>query len=365
VARVLRMPGVASDGEQGVLSSWLIDETDSFDAAQTIAYVETSTLLLSVESGRPGVLLKTLVEPGTQVDVGMPIGVVGDRDERVSDLDALLVELGVDGCSEVDPPPAPVAPLAPELPEPELPEPELPEPELTPPGAPVVPEPEVSATEPGSEPTQAPAMEQAPTPAPAPPTAPRLTHDHLRTTIRADRLARAGGADAIEHLIVRAVAAAHRVLPELNLTRGPHGVRREETVDIGLAIGTPDGLVVPVLRDVGSLSLHDIALLVGDVTAEAKAGRLHLADRGGSVAVSYLGRYGLDESVPSVAAPQVAALAVGAMRDEPVLVAGAVVAGRAMTLTLTVDHDLVEDSLAARWLGLLAALLERPEWMND
>ena len=131
------------------------------------------------------------------------------------------------------------------------------------------------------------------------------------------------------------------------------------------AIGTPDGLVVPVLRDVGSLSLHDIALLVGDVTAEAKTGRLHLADRGGSVAVSYLGRYGLDESVPTVAAPQVAALAVGAVRDEPVVVAGAVVAGRAMTLTLSVDHDLVEDSLAARWLGLLAALLERPEWMND
>ena len=48
-----------------MLSSWLVDETDAFDAAQTIAYVETSTLLLSVEAGRPGVLLKTLVQPGT------------------------------------------------------------------------------------------------------------------------------------------------------------------------------------------------------------------------------------------------------------------------------------------------------------
>ncbi len=67
VARVLRMPGVANDTREGVLSSWLIEETHSFEAAQTIAYVETSTLLLSVEAGRPGVLLKTLVDPGTRV----------------------------------------------------------------------------------------------------------------------------------------------------------------------------------------------------------------------------------------------------------------------------------------------------------
>ena len=67
MARVLRMPGDAADAREGVLSSWLVDETDAFDAAQTIAYVETSTLLLSVEAGRPGVLLKTLVQPGTHV----------------------------------------------------------------------------------------------------------------------------------------------------------------------------------------------------------------------------------------------------------------------------------------------------------
>ena len=54
MARVLRMPGVANDAREGVLSSWLVEETHPFDAAQTIAYVETSTLLLSVEAGRPG-----------------------------------------------------------------------------------------------------------------------------------------------------------------------------------------------------------------------------------------------------------------------------------------------------------------------
>src|SRR5215218_2482415 len=157
------MPGVASDADHGVLSSWLIDETDAFDAAQTIAYVETSTLLLSVESGRPGVLLKTLVEPGTQVGVGMPIGVIGDRDERVPDLEALLAELGVDGLEEVARAPAP---LAPELPQAAL------EPTLD------------GASEPPFEP------EKEPTPAPLATDAPSPTHDLLRTTIRADRLER-------------------------------------------------------------------------------------------------------------------------------------------------------------------------------
>jgi pyruvate dehydrogenase E2 component (dihydrolipoamide acetyltransferase) len=53
------------------------------------------------------------------------------------------------------------------------------------------------------------------------------------------------------------------------------------------------------------------------------------------------------------------------LRDEPTVSGGSVVAGRALTLTLSVDHELVDDGLAARWLAVLAALLERPEWLRD
>ncbi len=330
MARVLRMPGAEADGgHEAVLASWVVDETDDFAAAQTIAYVETATLLLSVEAGRPGVLLKALVEPGDAVDVGMPIGVIADPDEHVRDLDALLAELGVNGYA--------VAAPTPRLPE-------------RPPAT--------------------------PTPAPPAPTATgkraKPTHDHLRATIRAERLAALAAAAGtpglpvtVEHLVVRAVAAAVRVVPEINLSRGPDGVRRSDTVDLAIAIGTPDGLAMPVLRDVSALSLRDIAQLVGELTQEADTGRLHAADRGGSIAVSHLGRYGLDESVPRVTAPQVASLAVGGVRDEPVVDDGAIMAGKALTLTLSVDHDALDDVLATRWLGVLAALLERPEWMHD
>jgi pyruvate dehydrogenase E2 component (dihydrolipoamide acetyltransferase) len=120
-----------------------------------------------------------------------------------------------------------------------------------------------------------------------------------------------------------------------------------------------------VLRDVAGLSLRDLAQQVSDLTGAARAGRGQEDGPPGSVAVSHLGRYGLDDAVPSVVPPQVASLAVGAVRDEPVVQAGAIVAGKTLTLTLSVDHDAVDDVSAARWLGVVAALLERPEWMHD
>ena len=62
--------------------------------------------------------------------------------------------------------------------------------------------------------------------------------------------------------------------------------------------------------------------------------------------------------------PQVAVLALGGVRDDAVVEGGVVIAGKVLTLTLSVDHEQVDDALAARWLGVLAALLERPEWMQ-
>ncbi|MGC4110128.1 MAG: lipoyl domain-containing protein [Nocardioides sp.] len=92
---MLRMPEVAADSGDGVLAAWLIDEEARFDAAQTIAYVETDAELFSVEAGRPGLLLKTLVEPGTRVAPGTPIGILGEPWEQVQDLADVLAELGV------------------------------------------------------------------------------------------------------------------------------------------------------------------------------------------------------------------------------------------------------------------------------
>jgi pyruvate dehydrogenase E2 component (dihydrolipoamide acetyltransferase) len=358
VARVLRMPGVATDAREGVLSSWLIDETDAFDAAQTIAYVETSTLLLSVEAGRPGVLLKTLVEPGTHVDVGTPLGVIAERDETLPDLDILLHELGVDGARpathRADPGPATSTHLA-----------------ATPPASdPVATEPSVSSWfEP--KPEVSAVGHEEPLPALHARKA-RLTHDHFRVTVRAEQLVETcaqaglpGGPLAIEYLVVKAVAAAHSQLPELNLTQRPDGARPETTVDVGLAMPDAGGLVVPVLRDVGTLSLLDIALLATDFAGEARAGRMVADDRVGSIVVTTLGRHAIDDAVARVVPPQVAALAISGIRREPVVEGDRLVAGSVLRLTLSIDPDHVGDIVASRWLAVVAALLERPAWMLD
>src|SRR3954447_12711806 len=95
------MPDVAAGTDEGVLAAWIVEESARFDVAQTIAYVETQDELFSVEAGRPGVLLKTLVEPGTTVEPGTPIGILGEPSEPLEDLERLLAELGVAGRERV------------------------------------------------------------------------------------------------------------------------------------------------------------------------------------------------------------------------------------------------------------------------
>ena len=70
MARVLRMPELAEDPTAGVLSEWLVEESGAFVGAQSLATVETEKLLVSVEVSEPGVLVKTLVPTGAQVDTG-------------------------------------------------------------------------------------------------------------------------------------------------------------------------------------------------------------------------------------------------------------------------------------------------------
>ena len=92
---VLRMPGVSANATEAVLAEWLVAESAEFAAADALATVETDKALVDVEAETAGVVLKTLVTPGSQVEVGAPIAVLGAVGEQVDDLAALLAELGV------------------------------------------------------------------------------------------------------------------------------------------------------------------------------------------------------------------------------------------------------------------------------
>ncbi len=196
-------------------------------------------------------------------------------------------------------------------------------------------------------------------------------HFYLRATVRADRLARlraeindgagAGIRVSLNDLVVKATAAAHQRVPEMNVIWTPEAVRTHRTVDVAVAVATDRGLVTPVLRDVTALTITAVAARTRDLAARAGDGRLRQDElEGGTISVTNLGMFGVDEFAAIINPPHAAILAVGAVRDEPVVEDGAVVPGKVMTVTLSVDHRPVDGVVAARWLAALRELLENP-----
>lgn len=198
-----------------------------------------------------------------------------------------------------------------------------------------------------------------------------VPHFYLRATVRADRLValRAeintglaeGARVSVNDLVVKGVAAAHQRVPEMNVIWTPDAVRTFATVDIAVAVATDRGLVTPVLHDVTAQTITQVAAHTRDLAARARDGQLrqHELD-GGTISVSNLGMYGVEEFAAIINPPHAAILAVGAVRDEPVVEDGAVVPGKVMTVTLSVDHRPVDGVIAARWLAALRELLENP-----
>lgn len=196
-------------------------------------------------------------------------------------------------------------------------------------------------------------------------------HFYVRTTVRVERLLalRADLNEALDgevkisvnDLVVMAVARTHARVPDLNVTWGDDAVRRWHTADIAVAVATDRGLLTPVLRDVGRMSVSSVAAGVRELAERARQGRLRQDDlEGGSITVTNLGMFGVEEFAAIINPPHAAILAVGAVREEPVVEDGRVVPGSVMSLTLSVDHRPVDGVVAARWLAELTALLERP-----
>ena len=194
-------------------------------------------------------------------------------------------------------------------------------------------------------------------------------HFYLRATVRAERLlalrAEINADDAVRvsvnDLVVKAVASAHQRVPEMNVAWAADALHKFDVVDVAVAVATERGLMTPVVRDVGSHSLTAVASSVRDLAERARDGKLKQHElEGGSITVSNLGMYGTEEFAAIINPPQSAIVAVGAVREQPVVEDGVVVPGQVMSLTLSVDHRSVDGALAARWLAVLVDLLERP-----
>ncbi|WP_329387554.1 dihydrolipoamide acetyltransferase family protein [Streptomyces sp. NBC_01716] len=167
---------------------------------------------------------------------------------------------------------------------------------------------------------------------------------------------------SVNDLLIKAVAKAHVQVPEMNVIWTDDAVHRFDAVDISVAIATESGLVTPVLRNVGGLSLSAISTQVRAFGEQARGGTLRQRDlEGGSITISNLGMYGAEEFSAIINPPQAAILAVGTTTRAPVVADdGSLQAADLMTLTLSVDHRPADGTLAARWFSALREHIETP-----
>lgn len=162
--------------------------------------------------------------------------------------------------------------------------------------------------------------------------------------------------------IMKAVVAALREFPAFNasLSNDFNSLILKKYFHVGVAVDTPDGLVVPVIRDVDSKSLTDLAQELGDVSEKAREGDLKPTDmQGGCFSISSLGGIGGTYFTPIVNVPDVAILGVSKAAMQPVYQDGEFVPRLMLPLSLSYDHRVIDGAEAARFLVYMGQQLQK------
>ena len=147
----------------------------------------------------------------------------------------------------------------------------------------------------------------------------------------------------------------------VNATFADDVIELHPSANVGLAVASERGLVVPVIRAAERLTIPQIAVARADVVDRARSGKLHQADlEGGTFTISNLGMFGVEQFVAVLNPPQAAILAVGAVEERAVPLDGAVAIRPLMTMTLTCDHRALDGAVAADFLRTVKTFLEEP-----
>lgn len=161
-------------------------------------------------------------------------------------------------------------------------------------------------------------------------------------------------------LLVKVVAEALRKHPLLNSTlTEDEKIRVYEDINIGVAVATEQGLVVPVIHNADKKPLEEIGSTLQELAEKAKVGKLVKEDLiGGTFTITNLGMYGVDLFMPIINPPEAAILGVGKVVDKPVVESGEIVVKPIMTLSLAYDHRIVDGAPAAQFLQEIKKTLE-------
>ena len=413
------MPKLSDTMEEGRILRWLKHEGDTIETGQALAEVETDKATVEMEAYTSGTIRKLISTEGQFVKVGDLIAIIGAPGEDVS---ALLPAAGAPApAAEMTPSAAPSPAAAAQAPQ-AAPSPAAGPPAATGRSLKASPLALRMAAEAGLDlgrlqgtgpqgrvikrDIEA-ALAQAPAAAPASQPAPQrarslslvaaresgpesqdvelspvrrtiakrlvqskgpVPHFYLTIDVAMDRVWDAYKAlrdqkssISINDIIVKAAALALRQHPEINASFAGDHVKVYSRVHIGMAVALEDGLITPVLRDADLKPLEEISEEARSLAERARAKKLQPNEyTGATFSISNLGMMGIEEFSAIINPPEAAILAVGAVRQVPVIVDGAVTVGWRMKATLSVDHRVADGAAGARFLQTLRKFLEHP-----
>ncbi len=162
-------------------------------------------------------------------------------------------------------------------------------------------------------------------------------------------------------MVIRACAAALRQHPKVNSSWLGDKIRYNNHIHIGVAVAVEDGLLVPVVRFADQKSFLQIGAEVKEMAKKAKEKKLQPADwEGNTFTISNLGMFGIEEFTAIINPPDACILAIGGIKDTPVVRNNQVVPGKVMKVTLSCDHRVVDGASGAAFLQTLKMMLENP-----
>lgn len=162
-------------------------------------------------------------------------------------------------------------------------------------------------------------------------------------------------------MVIKAVAAALRQHPDVNVSWLGDKMRKNHHIHIGVAVAVPDGLLVPVVRFADNKSLSHIAAEVKDLAQKAHDKKLQPSDwEGSTFTISNLGMFGIEDFTAIINPPDACILAIGGIKETAVVRNGQLVPGSVMKVTMSCDHRAVDGAVGAAFLKTFKSLLEEP-----
>jgi len=198
----------------------------------------------------------------------------------------------------------------------------------------------------------------------------KFTAPHYYITLEVDmtaasaaRKATQGFKASFNEIILYAVAKALRAHPQVNARWADDAIDELDRIHLGFAVSLPTGLIVPVIRDAQNLSLEGVHNTATALIAKARNGKLVPDDYTGSTfTISNLGAFGVDQFTAIINQPNSAILAIGRIKEKPVVIDGGIHIRPMMNMTLSSDHRVIDGAAAAQFMADLRKIIEKGEF---